>query len=272
MLDFLQQVMCSTNQWDTPQYYFSWLPEDAQKALGEPDSSSGTLLPESPEKASTARFVASQKGGSFPDGRWSPVLIAGKGIPEQLALSEQDLEELADIYRINICNLKAVLAVESAGSGFLLSEPAPSRPKILFEAHWFYKLTPQPVSKVRPDLSTPRWNKSLYKGGSAEYSRLEDAVSFDYHNALKSASWGLGQVMGFNFELAGCDRVEQFVVEAFEGEKQQFKHMLNFIENTDLMGHLRNNRWAAFAKGYNGSGYKANKYDRRLAAAAKRCK
>jgi hypothetical protein len=203
------------------------------------------------------------------DGRWCPVAWKGS-IPEQPAISDDDLRELADVYNVSPAHLDAVLQVEAAGSGFILREPPPSRPKILFEAHWFYKLTPLPVSKTRPDLSSRFWNRRLYKGGSAEWDRLRDAFEFDPRQALKSASWGLGQVMGFNYTAAGCENIEQFVVEAFTGEKEQFQHMLNFIDNNELMGHLRNGRWASFARGYNGSGYRANQYDTKLARAARR--
>jgi len=206
-----------------------------------------------------------------PDGRFVPVSWTDP-IPGQAAISNDDVAELADTWNVNPCHLRAVLAVESAGSGFLLREPPPARPKILFEAHWFYKLTPLPVSNARPDLSSRRWNRNLYKGGSAEWGRLQDAMEFDPLQALKSASWGLGQVMGFNYTVAGCESIEQFVVENFTGEKEQFNHMLNFIDNNGLMSHLRAGRWASFAKGYNGSGYRANKYDEKLAAAAKRCR
>jgi hypothetical protein len=207
----------------------------------------------------------------YDDDRFMPVGWFG-GIPVQLALTDGDINELAEIWNIDPCHLRAVLAVESVGSGFLLREPAPARPKILFEAHWFYKLTPKPVSKTRPDLSSRRWNRKLYKGGSAEWNRLEDAVSFDELPALKSASWGLGQVMGFNHKAAGCETIQQFVVENFTGEREQFQHMLNFVENNNLMTPLRAGRWADFARGYNGAGYRANRYDEKLAAAARACR
>jgi len=203
------------------------------------------------------------------DGRWFPVAWDSPTI-EQRAISDDDIRELAELHKVRPSHLDAVRQVEAAGSGFLLNEPPPTRPKILFEAHWFYKLTPLPVSKTRPDLSSRYWNRRLYKGGSAEWSRLEDACEFDITQALKSVSWGLGQVMGFNYMAAGCESIEQFVVEAFTGEREQFQHMLNFIEHNGLMGHLRAGRWASFARGYNGSGYRANRYDEKLARAARR--
>jgi hypothetical protein len=183
-------------------------------------------------------------------------------------LSPADIQKAANHHNVPADHLDAVRQVEAAGSGFLLNETPPSRPKILFEGHWFYKLTPKPVSKSRPDLSYPKWTKKYYKGGSAEWTRLRDAANFDLLNAVKSASWGLGQVMGFNHEVAGCKTIEEFVVQAFSGEAAQFNHMLMFIENNNLMDELRRGDWKGFAKGYNGSGYAENKYDVKLAQAA----
>jgi hypothetical protein len=183
----------------------------------------------------------------------------------QKALGAPEYQRAASEFGLEVATVRAVVEVEASGSGFLLNEVKPSRPKILFEAHIFYKETPKPVSRSRPDLSSPKWNRTLYKGGSAEWGRLLDAMSFDPIPALKSASWGLGQVMGFNHKLAGCATVEQMVVEAHQGEFEQLRHMLNFCKNNNLIRHLQQRNWAAFALGYNGSGYKANKYDEKLA-------
>jgi len=204
-----------------------------------------------------------------PDGRWFPVLFNAEAPPVQPALTDMDLLNVADMLDVPAAHVDAVRRVEAAGSGFLLKEAHPARPKILFEGHWFYKLTPVAVSRRRPDLSHPRWTKQHYKGGSAEWDRLRDACEFDFHNALKSASWGLGQVMGFNFELAGCGSVEEMVVEAFSGEAAQFGQMMRYIENTDLLPALRKGDWERFARGYNGPGYAQNNYHRKLAKAAR---
>ena len=202
---------------------------------------------------------------SYPDGRKSIVRIPPGYI--QPALSDSDYQDLSSEFDLQVAMLKAVLEVESAGSGFQLNEPAPARPKILFEAHWFYKLTPKQVSKTRPDLSSRRWNRSLYKGGSAEWGRLLDAMEFDEIEALKSASYGLGQVMGFNYIVAGCNSIQQFIQENFAGEYWQARHMMNFIVNKGLRDELKRQDWSGFALGYNGKGYRQNSYHIKLANA-----
>lgn len=208
-------------------------------------------------------------------GRFMPVDWAGERPPEQRALTKRDIEDLADAHRIPLCHLRALLHVESVGSGFLLMEPAPARPKILLEAHRVYVNSGStPISKHRPDLSARTWaqGRRHYRGGSAEWDRLRDVMAFHEYAGLLSCSWGLGQVLGENWRAAGCESIEQFVVENFEGERQQLQHVLSFCEAHDLLSHLRAGRWAQFARGYNGKSYARHGYHTRLAAAAARCR
>ena len=270
MLSTICRALCGADidTADTPPEQL-WQPEQARAALGpDPDLSAVRR----PAAHFYGAFELAAGSTLLPGERWSPVGYTGDAPPAQPALRDSDLLAMAAEYYLPLCHLRAVLAVESAGRGLLIKETRPARPKILFEAHHFYRLTPLPVSRTRPDLSSRRWNRSLYKGGSAEWDRLRDAADFDLRNALKSASWGLGQVMGFNFAAAGCKSPEQLVLECFTGEPAQLRHMLTFIANNDLMPHLRAGRWASFAKGYNGAGYRANRYDDKLAAAARRCR
>jgi hypothetical protein len=94
---------------------------------------------------------------------------------------------------------------------------------------------------------------------------LLDAMSFDPLPALQSASWGLGQVLGANYKVAGCQSVEQLVEEAHQSEYHQLLHMLKFCQSNRLIVHLKNKDWHAFARGYNGDGYRANNYHGKLA-------
>jgi peptidoglycan hydrolase-like protein with peptidoglycan-binding domain len=186
---------------------------------------------------------------------------------QQKALSNDDFVKLADVFKIDVPSVKAVMEIESNGSGFLLNESAPCRPKILFEGHIFYRQTSKPVSKTRPDLSYPSWTKRHYKGGSAEWGRLLDAMEFDPIAAVKSASWGLGQIMGFNHGILGYDNVEDMIIDAHKGEYYQAKHIFKFCQNHPsgkLMNALKAKNWTTFAYYYNGAGYAQNQYDIKL--------
>jgi len=203
---------------------------------------------------------------TYPDGRRAICKIPSGYV--QSALSKSDYQDLSDEFDLELACVKAVMEVESAGSGFLLKEPSPARPKILFEAHWFYKLTPKPVSQSRPDLSSHVWDRELYLGGSAEWDkRLLDAMEFDEFQAIKSASFGLGQIMGFNYTAAGCASIQQFIQENFAGEYWQARQMMNFIVNSDLLAHIKRKDWDRFAFGYNGEEYRKNDYHIKLANA-----
>ena len=238
--------------------------------LGQPDKfgpSTATKLLEFKDKDISKEFRYSYPPIQYDTRKLVVFIPEGH---EQKALNADAYQAAAKEFGLEPASVRAVVAVEAAGSGFLLKEKSPARPKILFEAHHFYKNTAVAVSKVRPDLATPRWNSKLYKGGSAEWNRLLDAMEFDPSAALMSASWGLGQVLGSNYKTVGCNSVEQMVVEAHIGEFEQLRHMLNFVKNNGLMPAMKAKDWAKFARGYNGPAYKKNNYDQKLASAYKR--
>src|SRR6185503_15448815 len=94
--------------------------------------------------------------------------------------------------------LRAVAEVESSGEGFLA--PPSDRPKILFEGHAFHRLTGGRYSGEHPDISYPQWSRRKYADSPAgEWHRFEAACRLDRLAALQSASWGLFQIMGFNY-------------------------------------------------------------------------
>jgi len=57
------------------------------------------------------------------DGRFIPVAWSGERAPDQPGLSTQDIKEVAAEYGLPVAHLKAVIDVESAGSGFLRTAP-----------------------------------------------------------------------------------------------------------------------------------------------------
>ena len=155
--------------------------------------------------------------------------------------------------------LWSVMHVETSGWGYLPDR----RPKILFERHWFHKLTGGRHDASDPDISHSTWG-GHGKGGGHQYSRLSRAISLDRKSALESASWGLGQVMGFNAKAAGFAGVEELVRASVASEDHQLQAMANFIVHQKLDGKLRAGKWADFARKYNGPAYKDNAYDTKL--------
>lgn len=157
----------------------------------------------------------------------------------------------------------AVLAVESNGSGFLPD----GRPRILFEAHIFSRETQGRFDGSHPRVSSPVWNRLLYAGGAGEYPRLTEAIVLDRRAALRSASWGLFQILGSNHQRCGYASVEEFVAAMCDDEANHLLAFVEFCRIGALDRALRSHDWAAFARGYNGPNYAANHYDTKLAAA-----
>lgn len=182
-----------------------------------------------------------------------------KGNPSPL--TDADFERAATALRCSVPAVRAVAHVESLGGGY----QSDGRPKILFERHWFHKLTNGKFTQSHSDISWPKWGG--YKGGSREYDRLEKAIGLDREAALKSASWGAFQIMGFNHKKVGFDNVEDFVKAMVDSSAKQLDAFVQFIKSSRLDDELRRLDWKGFARGYNGSQYWKNKYDEKMARA-----
>jgi hypothetical protein len=182
-------------------------------------------------------------------------------LPPKLGMA--DYEKIAKSIGCEVAAVRAVVDVEAAGSGFY----SDGRPKILFEAHWFSDFTDGRYDRTFPSISSRVWNRDLYVGGVGEWDRIYRAANLDRASALKSASWGLGQIMGDNFGVCGYRDVESFIRDMHTSEGKQLEAMFGFIKNNGLARALINRDWAAFAYGYNGESYRANAYDEKLADA-----
>src|SRR5262244_3790371 len=123
---------------------------------------------------------------------------------DALPLEQEGAGEITESLQIGMAELWAVLTVETRGFGFLPDR----RPLILFERHIFSRETVARFDDAHPDLSNPSPG-GYGSGGAAQYERLARAIQLDRRAALRSASWGLGQVMGFNALSAGFVDVEE---------------------------------------------------------------
>ena len=188
-------------------------------------------------------------------------------------MQAEEITAIASELGVEPAALRAVLTVETGGSGF----DAYGRPKALFERHYFYRfLANQPDKQslaVSNGLAYPKWGEKPYpKGFDAVYAEIEAACEIDLDCALRSVSWGLGQIMGNNHKMVGFDSAEDMVKDAMASEANQLKQMAAFINHAGLLDELKNKDWAGFAKGYNGPAYATNQYDAKLATAYNRYK
>ena len=174
--------------------------------------------------------------------------------------TDEAIEQAAKSIGCPVAAVRAVIDVESRGGFF-----TDGRPKILFERHYFCRLTKSKFNQSNPDISATKWGG--YKGGPAEYDRLGRAIKLDRDAALRSASWGAFQIMGDNYKMCGFSDVEDFVKAMVAGEPEQLDAFVQFVKKSGLADELGRLDWAGFARGYNGPAYKTNHYDVKLDAA-----
>lgn len=172
-------------------------------------------------------------------------------------LDDLDLPKLGARIGVGEDEIHAFLDVETSGHGF----DAHGRPIILFEPHVFFRNLSgaKRAQAVAAGLAYVRWGEKPYPRDS--YPRLKAAIAIDETAALRSASWGLGQVLGENFKAAGFPTVQAMVEAMMEDEALQLAAAVNFIAANRLDGKLRKHDWAGFAKGYNGASFGKNAYD-----------
>lgn len=187
-------------------------------------------------------------------------------------LRMSDIDKLAPAAGLPANMIKAFTLVEAKSDGFLPS----GKPLILYERHKFYQFVVQKFGKAKaeewkaakPNICWPEWTRDAYFGGDREYDRLAAAMALDSGCAMLSTSWGLFQVMGFNFKEAGYDSVVTFVEAMKKSEKEHLNACMNFIKsNPKLLAAVKAGDCTNTALYYNGPGYAQNQYDTRLAEA-----
>ena len=248
------------------------LQEALNKALGLSLKTDGDFGPVTVEAVKQFQ----RKFGIVADGVAGPVtqnaLAGGAGyknadvtaVVSGKKLTMADMQRAATSLGVPVASVQTVYDVESRGSGYL----SDGRVKILFERHVFFKEI-DPENKARaiaeaPDLCQAK--AGGYLGNAKEWERLERAKLYDGDDALKSASWGLFQIMGYHYATCGYADVFAFVDAMAASEGNQLDAFVKFIKaDKKLHDALRNRNWALFARIYNGPAYAKNAYDVKLA-------
>ena len=181
-------------------------------------------------------------------------------------IKESDFQEAASKLGVELNVVKAVTNVEALQFGFFNN----GTPVMLFERHIFYRelvkskgeaFAKQTAAK-HPTLCNPA--TGAYIGGVAEVGRLSTAMQIDEGAALKSASYGLFQIMGFNHAQAGYANVISYYSAMCASEKNQLDAFVSFVllnRSGILLNSLKSKDFTNFARIYNGPGYKKNNYD-----------
>ena len=197
--------------------------------------------------------------------------------------------------------LVAVLQIESGGKGF---DKITGKPILRFENHVFKReLQTQGVydestfdQHFRFD-SVRGWQGHMYRGGSLgnpsgewktfhgnqqrENEVLNLAASWNEEAAYRSASYGLPQIMGFNFAMMGQNSAKVMYTLFTQSIENQLDALFAFLQNSvksctglhsnrvAAIEHLKTNppNYVKFACNYNGSGQKEY-YGERIREAA----
>jgi len=173
------------------------------------------------------------------------------------ALSTDGLGAVSQKLGVHAPEIWTILSVETSGCGYLPD----LRPQILYERHIFHRLTQGKYDDGNISDPSPG---GYGPSGAHQYNRLALAIAHDRTAALQSCSWGIGQIMGENYALAGFADVEQMVTAMSASEDQQLVAMANFLVSRRLHVPLLAHDWSSFALGYNGRNYAINRYDIRL--------
>ncbi|NUQ75340.1 MAG: DUF3380 domain-containing protein [Polyangiaceae bacterium] len=206
---------------------------------------------------------AAPQGGGPQTGPWT--------LPESGEARRLVASDFVEAARQLDCETAAVRAVAEVESGGRTGFDANRRPKILFEIHLFRNNTNRRYDRSHPHLSAP-YSSPLRRQSyrKDQWVVIREAFALDPEAAVKSASWGMFQVLGSNALSCGWSTVRQFSADMYVSEAQHMRAFLGFCRANNLVRHLRNKNWAAFARGYNGPDYASNAYDTKMADAYRR--
>lgn len=171
--------------------------------------------------------------------------------------------------------LLALIEVETKGKPF--EEADGHTPAFLYERHIAYKEAGKRnklKQYIAAGLAIPKWSRATqYKDQRKSADRLaliHKARGIDTETANRSASWGVGQIMGFNAEWIGYVNATDMVEQMTGSIQGQIKALIKFLQKKHIITPLNAKNWARVAELFNGSGYKQNAYDTKLADAEKR--
>lgn len=189
-------------------------------------------------------------------------------------VKKEDIETAAKELNCEAGLIYAIAKQESAHSSFIKIGNR-MVPTILYERHWFRKLTkpdkksPSPYEEKYYDICGPAYHKvkknrktTVGKNGKKvtvtetvdavtggvvvaddvygnpglpQYTRLIKAYQLDQSAALQSCSWGKFQIMGFNFKAAGYSSVFEFVKAMSTGDPAHIKAFLKFAKSNTVL-------------------------------------
>lgn len=185
-------------------------------------------------------------------------------------LAQGDIGEAARWLGIPTAALLAFIEVETAGRGF----DAQNRPKMLFEPHVFWRELGAGAARdtaARLGVAYPKWGDKPYPKDS--YPRVKTAQTVHAAKALRSSSWGLGQILADKHQICGHASEENFVRANMQGEREQLLCMTALMIAWGIPKMLAGKdltkaaSWTGPAGIWNGKSFRVHNYHGRLADA-----
>lgn len=199
-------------------------------------------------------------------------------------ITPQQWDKTAERLECEVEVLRAIAEVETKGAAFWRLNEVDGKqvPSILFERHWFRRLTKGAYNTTHPDISGPAFTSAKgaavndrYGSYATSYLRLINAYRLNPEAALSSCSWGKFQIMGGEYHNCGLKSARRVVELMCAGESGQIDLLAMFIQNKangKLWAAVKAKDWAKIALYYNGDGYKKNAYDTKFKQAYQRLK
>ncbi len=187
-----------------------------------------------------------------------------------LTPAEKDflITELANANKIEPSVLRAIVDIESSGTGFYDEKSAfNGKCKVRFEPDYFEKF-----ASSRPYFLPASITTIAAKAQSKFTGRLayEQAILQSPAAAIKATSFGLGQIMGFNHERVGYKSLLEFSQHMEESEYRQLTAFVKFLtSNKQLLQAVQMKDFKTIALLYNGKNYASRQYDQKLELAYK---
>jgi hypothetical protein len=108
--------------------------------------------------------------------------------------------------------------------------------------------------KVFLRRSSGRLVTSDHSSQLAEWQAVEEAYAIDPKAALESASYGLPQLMGFNYGVTSHPDARSLLLAFQRSAREQVAGFFGFVTANKLVDEARERRFVDFARRYNGVG------------------
>ncbi|TIX73396.1 MAG: DUF3380 domain-containing protein, partial [Mesorhizobium sp.] len=182
------------------------------------------------------------------------------------------IDDLAGKLKCAPAALQAAAEVESAGQTFALVKGR-QEPLVRWEGHYFdARLTAaqRAVARAQGLASLKAGAVKNPSSQAARWALITRATLINRQAALESFSIGLGQVMTAHWKKLGFGSVDDMIKRARESAAGQIDLMARYIDKFGLDDELQRLDFTAFARGYNGSGFRKMGYHLKMAAVYQR--